>query len=425
MTGILGICDALNAADEERQRMTRQLIEEIALSALRRKDCEPAAVAERAQQKQSQALIRELKTSQEELKKKVEKFENQQSKKMGELGGKVDAAVKALSDLQTRITTKHGAIDAELAKLHAQQQHMREEFSASLSSAVAKERTGRLKLFSRWNEKHGSDVETLNKRMQSELSYLAQRSAKEFALQSGILEQLRDKLDYALMKRYGYIPETSRQGRLGTVGGYRDDEMMEQDDDDEKAKGATILSVRDHFVLRRPQLKGTFNLAVDAGAVISTLDNRIDALTGQVKDLAAQSEVEERVQSWDAIRRQRVRNDGSDDGSASESGYGDSSEEGSVHNIYAAAQAHSQAQAQARAQAQAQTQPASTTLGKAGKGQPPRSTASQRPSSSVSSASSRVVPGAKRSSTAASNIASTASRSSAGSRPSSTRSLKS
>lgn len=417
MTGILGICDALNAADEERQRVTRQLIEEIALSALRRKDCEPASVAERAQQKQAQALIRELKTSQEELKKKVEKFVNCQSRKMSDLEANVEGVVKTLSDLQARITTKHGAIDAELAKLHAQQQHMREEFSATLSSAVTKERTGRLKLFSRWNEKHGSDVETLNKRMQSELSYLAQRSAKEFALQSGTLEQLRDKLDYALMKRYGYIPETSRQSSLGTVGGvYRDDEMMDQEEEDEVAKGVTLLSVRDHFVLRRPQLKGTFNLAVDAGAVISTLDNRIDALTGRVKDLAAQSEAEERVQNWDAIRRQHVRNEGSDDGSASESGYGDSSEEG--QNIYASA-----SKAQVQAQAQAQTQPPSPTLGKAGKGQPLRSTASQRPGSSTSRvASSKVisVPAPKRST---SSVASTASRSSVGS-PSSTSNMK-
>ena len=405
MTGILGICDALNAADEERQRVTRQLIEEIALSALRRKDCEPASVAERAQQKQAQALIRELKTSQEELKKKVEKFVNCQIRKMSDLESNMEGVVKTLSDLQARITTKHGAIDAELAKLHAQQQHMREEFSATLSSAVTKERTGRLKLF-----------ETLNKRMQSELSYLAQRSAKEFALQSGTLEQLRDKLDYALMKRYGYIPETSRQGSLGTVGGYRDDEMMDQEEEDEVAKGVTLLSVRDHFVLRRPQLKGTFNLAVDAGAVISTLDNRIDALTGRVKDLAAQSEAEERVQNWDAIRRQHVRNEGSDDGSASESGYGDSSEEG--QNVYASA-----SNAQVQAQAQAQTQPPSPTLGKAGKGQPLRSTASQRPGSSTSRvASSKVisVPAPKRST---SSVASTASRSSVGS-PSSTSNMK-
>lgn len=317
------IGNLLAGSDASAQRQTRSLIEEIVNSILKAKSFEPEAMREKAFQKRAQELALKAQNDTDALGAKLTRLETIMKKRMKDCEDKVDALTitltKQLDVLQKTTESKVEQISVEIYNLWK----LRDEFNV----AISKERDRRLKLFTRWNNKHGSDVEQINEKLHRELSYLSKRSNHEFNQQTETLELLKDKLDYALLKRYGYIPDLNNMVARPEPSVGEDEEQFRDPFNDTQDDG-------DHLLLHKPRLKGTFNLAVDAGVVISTLDNRIEKLSGQVKSLADSAAVVTETRAWERIRKQRVRNEGSEEGSASESNYGhsDSDDEAPVSN---------------------------------------------------------------------------------------------
>jgi len=304
----------LASSDAAVQSATRRLITEIVLSVLKTRDCDPEVVRERMLVKRLQDVALTAQKSAAANAERIERVEAALKSRLKDCESKVAALEKTVEQLSGWVRRKNDEVAKEVAKLW----ELRDEFT----NAVSKERHRRLKLFTRWSDTHGSDLEKLNQKLQQELKYLSQRSNQEFVLQSETLETIKDKLDYALMKRYGYVPDTRATyiGEKRIVGGFLDEEVVEHD------PGDHLLLLRQHH-LQHPKLKGTFNLAADASHIVQGLDNRIDALSGQVQQLRMQSSLVSEAQQWDQFRRLRVRNEGSVEGSVSASDYGPASDD--------------------------------------------------------------------------------------------------
>lgn len=339
--GALGSVGTLLAAsDASVQQATRKLIEEIVVSVLKARESLPEVIKEKMLARRLQEVVQETHSSTKALSERMDRFEVALKKRMKDCEDKVGALSTAVETLSTKLDSRHESVTKELSKLS----ELRDEFN----EAISKERHRRLKLFTRWIDVHGEDLEKLNLRMNREFTYMSQRSNHEFKLQSESLETIKDKLDYALMKRYGYIPDikASYMGTQRIVGGYADEELQHggDEEDEDLEKDATSggsrsqqastadyhLPMKRQQLLQPPRLKGAFNLAADAGLILTGLDSRIDALAGKVQGLAKDTSLVAEAQSWDAMRRLRVRNDGSEDGSVSASDYGYSDDEEDV-----------------------------------------------------------------------------------------------
>lgn len=318
------------STEKSAQKEMRALINEIVDQRLLARTFEPENQQEKAFQKRAQEMALKAQTGLEELAKRVDKLEASTKKNLRGLEVKLAALESGLSAVKTETDAKVSSLQAQIKTLQTSAvsgseaqagalTHLRDEMHA----AVSKERVRRLKLFSRWNDKHALDVQSINDRLEKELSLLSQRSSREFSLQSATLETLSEKLDYALLKRYGFCPDT--RGGPGSA-----EYELESDGDGEIAAGGKGARGRkDHHQPppQRPQLRGVFNLCADAAGVVSNLDSRIDALHGRVMSMSKRAQQGEQVLAAERARRRHVRNDDSSLGSASGSNYGDSDED--------------------------------------------------------------------------------------------------
>lgn len=315
------------SADKSAQKEMRALINEIVDQRLLARTFEPEHQTEKAFQKRAQEMAFKAQTGLEELAKRVDKLEASTKKNQRGLEAKLAALESGLSAVKKEADGQVSSLQAQIKTLQTSAvsgseaqagalTHLRDEMHA----AVSKERMRRLKLFSRWNDKHALDVQSINDRLEKELSLLSQRSSRENSLQSATLETLSEKLDYALLKRYGFCPDT--RGGPGSA-----EYELESDGDGEGGKEAR--GGKDHhqpLPPQRPRLRGVFNLCADAAGVVSNLDSRIDALHGRVMSMSKRAQQSEQVLAAERARRRHVRNDDSSLGSASGSNYGDSDE---------------------------------------------------------------------------------------------------
>ena len=327
-----GVQSLLASSDKSVQKEMRALIGEIVAQQLLAKSFEPETQREKAVQKRAQEAAFKAQSGLEDLTKRVERlevsskktlrgFEDKLAAMQGELGALQKGLDAAVSSLQAQIKTLQASAESGNLAQAGALTHLRDEMLA----AVSKERTRRLKLFSRWNDKHALDVQSINDRLEKELSLLSQRSGREFALQTATLETLRDKLDYALVKRYGFCPDT--RGGPGSAEYEYEAESGGEDATPGSAGMPGRDGAREREVPQRPQLRGVFNLCADAAGVVSHLDSRIDALHGRVAHLSLAAQRGDDVLAARRIRLRHVRNDDSSLGSASDSKYGESDED--------------------------------------------------------------------------------------------------
>ena len=300
------------------------MIEETVNQVLLAKSFEPAQQREKEFQKRAATMALKAQDGLEALTLRVEKHEVATKKRLQAVEA---TAAKMQVDLDKAVAT----IQAQLARLQLStegnssvQRGETAKLREDMQQAVAKERTRRLKLFTRWNDKHALDVQSINDRLERELSYLAQRSSHEFGLQSATLETLKDKLDYALMKRYGFVPDT-RGGPGSAEYSLEGDEREHASSGHGHGNAAPSPAASDHAVLQRPLLRGVFNLCADAAGVVSSLDSRIDSLSSKVACMQQHAQQLGEAQGQQRVRRRHVRNDESSLGSASSSNYGDDS----------------------------------------------------------------------------------------------------
>jgi len=292
MDHLSSLANLLSSTDASVQAGTRKLIEEIVLSVIKSRESSPEILREKMLIRRVQELVTESHKNSVENQERLAKFDVVMKKRIKDCEERVAELAKKVATLGVQINENHDTTTREMNKLY----QLREEFNSSIS----KERNQRLKLFTRWSDTHGSDLDRLSEKMNRELTFLAQRSKKEFVEQSEYLEQIKDKLDYALLKRYGYIPDTKRivEDGYNTM------------DEIEHAGDKTY-----------PRFRGNFNLAADASQIVLGLDNRIDSLSGKVQDLSRQATLTKQVQEW-GVRRLHTRNQSSDDGSGSAEDYG-------------------------------------------------------------------------------------------------------
>ena len=111
---------------------------------------------------------------------------------------------------------KLGRANALIVDLQHENKTMQEKFTAQINQLERKidhglnsERTKRLHLFNRSTKKFDEDVEKLRMSLEESLTFIDERSQKEWTAQSKCLEVLREKIDIALIRRLGYLPNTS------------------------------------------------------------------------------------------------------------------------------------------------------------------------------------------------------------------------
>jgi len=100
------------------------------------------------------------------------------------------------------------ALSAKLAEHQTETKHCFQE-----------ERNKRLALFNRWAHRHGDDIDKLRRSMEDGLMFLERESSAQWQTQSKCLDELREKLDIALIRRLGYLPSTTSDSVPGLNGG--------------------------------------------------------------------------------------------------------------------------------------------------------------------------------------------------------------
>jgi hypothetical protein len=129
------------------------------------------------------------------------------------------SAAGRLHILEEELKNKNNQI-AKLEQELAKNQH---EWQAKLlasenrfKAALALERSKRLALFNRWAQRHGQDIELLRKSLEEGLCHLDSKASQEWQVQARCLDELRDKLDVALIRRLGYLPAVTNLPDTGT-----------------------------------------------------------------------------------------------------------------------------------------------------------------------------------------------------------------
>ncbi len=120
--------------------------------------------------------------------------------------------MKRIQSLELKLS-RSNALIADLQQLNKE---MEERFTAQITRLERKldhglnsERTKRLNLFNRSTKKFYEDVENLRMSLEESLTFIDERSQKEWTTQSKCLEVLREKIDVALIRRLGYLPTTT------------------------------------------------------------------------------------------------------------------------------------------------------------------------------------------------------------------------
>ncbi len=120
-------------------------------------------------------------------------------------------------------------LEAELEKSNKEKEELRMELSElallvsdlrrQFKDELGMERNKRLALFNRWVKRHGQDLEKLRNSMEENVSSLQSKCNDEWTVQARCLDELKEKLDIALIRRLGYLPSPATACLPGTSAG--------------------------------------------------------------------------------------------------------------------------------------------------------------------------------------------------------------
>lgn len=116
-----------------------------------------------------------------------------------------------IEELRKKEAENRAAVAALSAKLAEHQTETKHGFQ--------EERNKRLALFNRWAHRHGDDIDKLRRSMEDGLMLLERESNAQWQTQSKCMDELREKLDIALIRRLGYLPSTTSDSVPGLNGG--------------------------------------------------------------------------------------------------------------------------------------------------------------------------------------------------------------